>query len=91
MWGRFDRQNIVLQGLLAAIRKPENWGKVPDLVKEARKTILTDLSVDQAMDLKCIIEEVGSDADLLEVEQNMVTVDAQGHWNPDFEAIRALI
>ncbi len=90
-WARFERQDILLQGLLEAAMRPENWANAPELVKQARKAVLTDLSVDQAMDLKCMLAEVGSQRVMLQVEEDMVTIDDQGHWNPDFQAIQALI
>lgn len=90
-WDRFDHQEIVLQGLLAAIMKPENWDEAPELVKQARKALLTDLSVDQAMDLQCMVEEAGDEVHMLQVEEDMVTIDPEGHWNPDFQAVKDLI
>jgi LCP family protein required for cell wall assembly len=88
VWGRFEHQDIVLQGLLAAIKEPANWTKAPDLLKLARKMILTDLSVDQLNDLKCMVEQAGSQATQLEVSEDMVTVDSEGHWNPNFQAVK---
>lgn len=88
---RFERQRQVLLALLAASQKPENWSKYPELVKEVRKAVLTDLSVNQAMDLACMVELVGDQAQMLQVEPDMVTVGPAGRLLPDFEAIKELI
>jgi LCP family protein required for cell wall assembly len=90
-FGRFDRQNLVLHALLYAVLHPDNWGSIPDLVKDARKMVVTDLSVDQARDLACMVEEVDGDADLLVVTPDMVVFDDQGRMIPDIEAIKELI
>ena len=91
IWGSLARQDAVLQGMLAAALKPENLTNLPDLVKALRKTITTDLSVDQALALSCMIEVVGSEAELFTVGPELVTFDDQGHMLPNIEAIKALI
>jgi anionic cell wall polymer biosynthesis LytR-Cps2A-Psr (LCP) family protein len=88
IWGRLARQDAVLQGLRAAAAKPAN---LDDLVKAIRKAITTNLSVDQVLDLTCMVDEVGSEAQLLTVGPELVTIDAQGHMIPDVEEINKLI
>ena len=56
---RFDRQKQVIIAICEALIKPSNWSKIDDLIKDARKMIITDLSVDQARDLACMAELVG--------------------------------
>jgi LCP family protein required for cell wall assembly len=89
-FGRFERQNQVIQAILIAVLQPENWDAIPVLVKDARKMVVTDLSVDQAMDLACMVDKVGGNADLLEVTPDMV-VFVDGRMMPDVEAIKGLI
>ena len=91
-FGRFERQNLVIRALLDAVLLPENWGAVPDLLKEARKMVVTDLSVDQARDLACMVEEVDGDANLVELTLNEeVFFNGQGRMVSDEEAIKELI
>ncbi len=91
VWGRFEHQDIVLRGLLDAIKKPDNWTKAPELLKLARKMILTDMSVDQLNDLKCMVEQVGSEAVHLDVSEDMIDPDDKGNWVPKYEEIKGLI
>lgn len=91
IWGRFARQNLVLHAMLEESLKPENWTKLPDLAKESRKAVVTDLSVNQVTSLACMLEVVGDQATLLEVAPEMVSYDDLGHMIPDMEAIQALV
>ncbi len=90
-FGRFERQNLVIHSLLDAVVDPDNWDEIPELVKEARKMVVTDLSVDQARDLVCMVEEVNGDANLLEVTSDMVVIDGQGRMIPDLDEFKNLI
>ena len=89
-WGSLSRQDLVMKGLLATALKPENWDKAPDLVKEIRQAITTDLSASQALDLACMAQAAGGQAALLVVEPEMVTYQ-DGHMLPDLQAIHQLI
>jgi len=93
IWGSLSRQDAVLQGMLTAALKPENLGNLPDLVKALRKVVTTDLSVDQALDLACMLQEVGESAGLESVgpPPYLVTIDAEGRMMPDVEGIKALL
>lgn len=91
IWGSLQRQTIILQGMRDTVLRPENVGKVFDLAKASRKAVITDLSVNQAQDLACMVEEVGSQAHLLAVTPEMVSYDAEGHMIPDMEAIKMLL
>ena len=89
-WGSLARQELVMKGLLAAALQPENWDKAPDLVKEVRQAVTTDLSASQALDLACMAQAVGSSATLLTVSPGMVTYQ-NGRMLPDMQAIDQLI
>jgi LCP family protein required for cell wall assembly len=89
-FGRFERQNQVIQAILTAVLQPENWDAIPVLIKDARKMVVTDLSVDQAMDLACMVEKVDGNANLLEVTSDMVEFE-DGRMMPDVDAIKELI
>ena len=90
-WDKFRRQNLVMKALVRTALKPENWVKAPSLIQQARKTVLTDLSIEQINAIKCMVEQEGDTTKLLQVEKRMVTIDPQGHWLPDIEAIKGLI
>jgi anionic cell wall polymer biosynthesis LytR-Cps2A-Psr (LCP) family protein len=89
-WGSLSRQDLVMKGLLAAALAPENWDKAPDLVKEIRQAITTDLSASQALDLACMAQAAGGQATLLVVAPEMVTYQ-DGRMYPDLQAIAQLI
>jgi len=90
-FGRFERQNMVIHALLDAVLEPANWSAAPDLVKDARKMVVTDLSVNQASQLACMVEELKSEAEILVVSNDMVGIDDQGRMIPDMVAIKELI
>ena len=90
-FGRFERQNMVIHGIMTAVLDTENWENIPELVKEARKMVVTDLSVDQANDLACMVEEVDGDATMLFVDSEAVIVDSQGRMFPDTVLISELL
>jgi LCP family protein required for cell wall assembly len=83
-WDRFSRQNLVLQAILQALLKPQNWSKLPDLIGKFHESTVTDLSPAQLLDLACMLQQVGGKAQLLEPSQDMVHVDGTGrmHANP---------
>lgn len=90
-FGRFERQNMIIHALLDAVMKADNLENLPELIKEARQMIVTDLSIDQANDLACMVEEVDGDAEFFMVDSEMIALDDQGRMIPDMEKIRELI
>jgi anionic cell wall polymer biosynthesis LytR-Cps2A-Psr (LCP) family protein len=90
IWGSLSRQDLVMKGLLAAALQPANWDKAPELVKEVRQAITTDLSASQALDLACMAQAVGGSAALLTVTPDMV-IYQDGRMLPDLQAIAQLI
>jgi len=91
IWGNLERQNLVVKGILAATLKPQNWTKIPSLVKEVKQAVVTDLSLNQTLDLACMAGRVGDSARMLAVGEDMVKVDGLGRMIPDVEAIKRLI
>jgi LCP family protein required for cell wall assembly len=59
VWQKFERQRVVTWGLLAAMLKPENWSQLPQAAKDARQMVVTDLSVNQVLDLLCMVQQAG--------------------------------
>ena len=82
---------MVIHGIMNAVLDADNWENIPELVKEARKMVVTDLSVDQANDLACMVEEVDGDATMLLVDSEAVIVDAYGRMFPDTVLISDLM
>ena len=91
IWGNLERQNLVVKGILAATLKPQNWTKIPSLVKEVNQAVVTDLSLNQTLDLACMAGKVGGNARMLGVGEDMVKVDGLGRMIPDVEAIKRFI
>lgn len=56
---RFDRQNRVMNGLLAKLADPAVFAKVPDLYTQFKDLLITDLSPEQITALTCLTREVG--------------------------------
>lgn len=91
-FGRIERQNLVIFALLDAILKPDNWTKADDILKNGRDMVVTDLSVDQARDLACMVELVDGEANLMAAttENDLVYI-VEGQMIPDTDAIREII
>lgn len=90
-WDRFDRQNQVLQGLLAAVVNPANWDSIPQLIAAFQTLLVTDLSLEQLFDLTCVIKEAGSQASQIELPVENATTDADGRILVDPALVRDLI
>jgi anionic cell wall polymer biosynthesis LytR-Cps2A-Psr (LCP) family protein len=91
VWGNLERQNMVVKGILAATLKPQNWTKIPSLMNEVQQAVITDLSLNQTLNLACMADLVGESARMLAVGEDMVTVDGLGRMIPDAEAIKRLM
>jgi hypothetical protein len=74
VWDKFDRQVLVARALLAAFLG--SGEDLPELVKEARKMVVTDLSVDQILDLLCVVQQLGAPDEFEEIPQDWVIVDS---------------
>ncbi len=90
-WDRFERQNQVLLALLESALRPENWIEIPEMVKLTRQMVVTDLSVNQADNLACMLQEAGQQIELVQLPQALVTWDEDGHMMADPEEVKALI
>lgn len=90
-FGRFERQNKIINALQDAVMNADNLENLPELIKEARQMVVTDLSIDQTSDLACMVEEVGGEAEFFMVDSQMISLNTQGQMIPDLEKIRDLI
>ncbi len=87
-WARFSRQNQVIVGIQNEMVQPENWIKIPALIKDFYHLLVTDLKPKEINSLMCMLQEVGSDATILEVTPDMVTPGPDGVLLPDVTAIQ---
>jgi len=91
VWGNMDRQKQVVRGVLDATLKPQNLTKIPSLMNEVMRTVLTDLSLGQVLDLACMMEEVGENVRILGITEDMVYQDEAGRMIPDSQAMQEQI
>ena len=82
---------MVLKGILAATIKPQNWTKIPRLINDVNQAVITDLSLNQTIDLACIAGKVGENTRMLAVGEDMMKVNSLSRMIPDLEAIKHLI
>jgi anionic cell wall polymer biosynthesis LytR-Cps2A-Psr (LCP) family protein len=88
--GRFQRQNLVILAIWDDILDPVNWPNAYELAKQARKMVVTDLSVDQVRDLTCMLDAIGVPEEIPIDIPELLSVDQQGHLIPDMEAFASL-
>jgi hypothetical protein len=51
-----------------------NWDRLPQVAKDARQAVVTDLSVNQVLDLLCMVKQVGQPGTTIQdVPASMVT------------------
>jgi LCP family protein required for cell wall assembly len=60
-WGRLQRQEMVLEGLMEKIAEPSVYGKIPELFQQFKQDVTTDLSTDQIVSLACVIKGLTPD------------------------------
>jgi LCP family protein required for cell wall assembly len=71
VWQKFERQRVVTLGILSAMLAPSNWDKLPDVAKDARQMVVTDLSASQVLNLLCMVKEAGESADFQSVSPDI--------------------
>ncbi len=91
VWGNLKRQNMIVKAMIIETAKPQNWTKIPGLLDEVHRSVITDLSLNQTIDLACMVQEVGESTQMLAVSDDMAKLDRFGRMVPDAEAIKALI
>jgi LCP family protein required for cell wall assembly len=90
-WGNLQRQNLVVKSIFHSALKPKNWTKIPSLVQEVKGAVYTDLSINQALDLACMVEAVDENTRMVVVDETMIQRDSSGRMIPDLSAIQGLI
>lgn len=71
---RFARQELIIQAMYKALMKPENWDRLPAMVEAFHENIITDLSVDQMLDISCILKQPGVVVSQEQVDSNLVVM-----------------
>lgn len=71
-WDRFDRQELILQAIYQAMMAPKNWDQLPAMVETFHNNIFTDLSVNQILDISCILRQTGVVVNQVQVGTDLV-------------------
>lgn len=58
-WNRFDRQNQILVAILQEILNYESVPSYPGLVNDFYQDVVTDLTVNQLLDMTCLMQNIG--------------------------------
>ncbi|MBE9478541.1 MAG: hypothetical protein IMY80_01135 [Chloroflexi bacterium] len=87
-----DRQTEVLIALRNRIMSAGNPARIPELFPEYRELVVTDLSLQDLIDLGCMLELVSPEEIRFQVVGPEVTQPgSEGALLPDVDAINALI
>lgn len=78
-WNRIPRQNQVIKGLRNKVLSPAILIRIPDLFNQFRYGTTTDLSMQQILNLTCMVGEVPMEAVSFEtINPNMVNIQPDG-------------
>lgn len=78
-WNRIPRQNQVIKGLRSKVLSPAILLRIPDLFNQFRYGTTTDLSVQQILNLTCMVGEVPMEAVSFDtINPNMVNIQPDG-------------
>lgn len=74
-WNRFDRQNVIIEGLQQKLTDPAVISIIPGLINDFRDNVITDFSIDDLSNLACAASQIDMEnIDFYEVTRNMVRV-----------------
>ncbi len=78
-WGRFNRQNLVFEGLRNKLTQPGMLEQIPDLYTKFQDSVVTDLSPSQIVTLSCVAAEIPEEnISFVTIRREMVTVNSDG-------------
>ncbi len=69
----FDRQEIVVEAIYETILTPANWDRLPAFIADVHDDILTDLSVNQLLQISCVLKQPGMIVNQTQVEASLLT------------------
>jgi anionic cell wall polymer biosynthesis LytR-Cps2A-Psr (LCP) family protein len=72
-----DRQELVIQAVYQSLMTPKNWDRLPALVKDVHDDIITDLSVNQMLDISCILKQPGVVVSQVQVGSELMNINGQ--------------
>jgi len=74
-WNRFDRQNVVIEGLQQELTDPSVLAMIPGLISDFEDNVITDFSIDDLSNLACVASQIDMDnVQFREVSRNMVRI-----------------
>lgn len=92
IWVGLERQTEVLQALRDRILSFDVLPRIPELFNKYRTLVTTDLSLEQILQLSCIMKEIAVDQiAFADLGPNTVSAGPTGALLPDIEAIRLVI
>jgi anionic cell wall polymer biosynthesis LytR-Cps2A-Psr (LCP) family protein len=92
IWSGLERQTEVLQALRDRILSIDVLPRIPELFNKYRTVVTTDLSLEQILQLSCIVKEIAIDQIAFAgLGPNTVDAGPAGALLPDVEAIRLII
>jgi anionic cell wall polymer biosynthesis LytR-Cps2A-Psr (LCP) family protein len=91
-WNGLDRQTLVLYALFQRILSADMLPKLPTLIPQFLQVAVTDLSVQQILNLVCISQQIPKDRIVFTgIGPSEVTLGASGVLYPVTDAIRAKV
>jgi anionic cell wall polymer biosynthesis LytR-Cps2A-Psr (LCP) family protein len=74
-WNRFDRQNVVIEGLQHELMDSSVLAMIPGLISDFEDNVITDFSIDDLSNLACVASQIDmNNVQFLEITRNMVRV-----------------
>lgn len=91
-WDGLERQTQVLKALGERFLSPDILPQAPALIEEFRDVVITDLSLQQGLDLACLAEQVSDEqVTFTGVDRDLVSTDPDGSLAPDVEGVMRLL
>jgi anionic cell wall polymer biosynthesis LytR-Cps2A-Psr (LCP) family protein len=90
-WERLERQRQVVYSLGAQLTRPQNVVRLPALIRQFYQDLVTDLSLNEAYALACVLQAPDVSFEDLALSPDMVTVGPDEMLMPKMEQIRAFL
>ncbi len=71
-WDRFDRQDQVIQALFQQIKQPATLLSAPNLIQQFFADVVTDFSLNQMLDMVCVLRDSSTNIQFLDLSADMV-------------------
>ena len=90
-WGRLARQNQVLGAFLVQLTHPQTLLKVPALLRRFHQDVVTDLKLNDFLDLACMLDAADVAVEHVELDESLLTEIQNQMLVPDVAGITALL